>query len=57
MQAGYTIEYGSSLGGETIIEVANYHATNIVKFYPWYREIVGGTKNTVAIFKIKPKTK
>lgn len=57
MKAGYRIEYGLTTGKETIIEVVNYHATNIVKFYPWYREIVGGTSNTVAIFKIKPKAK
>jgi hypothetical protein len=57
MQAGYTIEYGSKIGGETIIECINYSGLNTVKFYYWHDQIGGLTRNTVAIFKIKPKTK
>jgi hypothetical protein len=57
MQAGYTIEYGSKIGGETIIECINYSGLNTVKFYYWRDQIGGLTRNTVAIFKIKPKTK
>ena len=56
MKFGYSIPrpfYPDTLPG--IIECCNFKQQNSVCFYYWYREIFGGTKNTIAIFKIKPK--
>ena len=58
MQAGYTINNCTLLNPiPAIIECCNYKSINEISFYQWQVGIFGGDRFTVAIFKIKPKTK
>ena len=60
MTPNYEVEYCEWLSDKMpdIIDCCNYHGLNKVKFYGWYlNDATGLDYNTVAIFKIKPKTK
>ena len=57
MKHGYKIEYDLLFKGVKVIECCNFIGLNMVKFYQWEDRIYGTMDNTVAIFKINPKSK
>lgn len=59
MQAGYRVEQSTPKDIPDIIICDNFESLGIVKFYNWVGPIWECmlTDYTVAIFKIKPKTK
>jgi hypothetical protein len=58
MKAGYTVTYNTKLDyhHQNVIECSNISQSNTVHFYHWFR-FPGPDMHTVAIFKVKPKTK
>ncbi len=59
MKAGYTIETTNFFGNSyRAVAVNNYHSRNVVSFIHWSsKEDASPNEYTVAIFKIKPKSK
>ena len=57
MKPWYTVSHSIYFGNAKTIECVNYPKSNEVKFFYWLNNPMCGMEYTVAIFKIKPKSK